>query len=868
MRLPEHSALTAALRAAALLFAATATTAPAQHPALTPPPGFVVAEGSTAANERTFVQVRSNGDRLRVRVFLLSEGADVDAAAKKTAADASDTTLDATRQDVSAGALSGVAYSCLGSTENVDGLPFTRYRRVFGFALKGAAPFAARADVLAKEPRPSGNTLETMARALADWQRAIGGETAPPPDPEGDPASRPALGGSVTIAATGGGDAEFRVPAAWGRADIDFGDGRTAIFVGPARDVLASMTKDTLAVDLDRLGPYVRFERIRKSVFDDLVDQRLLDIADSLLDDYVVSQEEAGVTLTLGERDEGTLGTRVVVSVPFEEARKSGTKHKGRLVAMLHRGVLVLVTASHPSEAYDQGWPDVAAALDTLVFTGAPEADPATTETRAAADATAKPEAQDAAAPEKAAPANESPAPTAPRVAAGPLKLPPGKPDATDATAIDGAVVVRLAAPLPIAFAHPSGFELFGATSLEAEAWAFVAAPSAAGATEATKSRVRLEYRAFREDLAVPDAGARLMRSLGAKIRREASEQALTARVAKDGERRFGDADGAFVVYDLVSASGELKATGRLSGAALDGTVVLYDVRAAANDRDVAAKIDALSGAFHVRSDVSWTRRRAGSHTIDVPASWTFDESENRVQGRDVFIRSPAGVDVRVQTARLGKTLQAEPERVSSDVLRRIAYGFLVESLRVLTPREFQDVKKFEAPGAAPGLRFASSGPSLDAFVVAAVANDDVVFAMRAAPLGYKGRDMAIAYRVATSVFGGRGGVRGPSVSGRNFTDRAVFSRTEFDDLSAEGDLRPPSVFYVAFLPDGTAGVLLSDGRAKRDLRATYAVSGSVVELDCEGLGGLRRYTLVDGGETLVDEAGDALFRARREETP
>ena len=134
------------------------------------------------------------------------------------------------------------------------------------------------------------------------------------------------------------------------------------------------MTVESLSKDKDRIGPYISITRIQKDAFKDAIDVQILDIKDGLLADYVARQADAGIVLTLSaNRDEGTLGTRTVISVPFEEKRASGTTHRGRSVFMMHKGSLVIVTASHPTEKFDEGWPDIAKAFDTLIFTGAEE---------------------------------------------------------------------------------------------------------------------------------------------------------------------------------------------------------------------------------------------------------------------------------------------------------------------------------------------------------------------------------------------------------------------------------------------------------------------------------------------------------------
>lgn len=846
-----------------LTAAAVSTLAAAQqHPAFSPPSGFTADEPG-ADGSRVFRRAQSNGDRLRIRVVVGADGAVLDGLAK-AAAETSDKLRDDTRQELAAGTLQGVAYSCLGSSETVDGVPFTRYRRVMAFKPAQGAPFSVRADVLAKEPKPAQSTLETMARSLADWQTALGGGNEPPPDPQA-PGSRPVLGGSSLISLKDGGDLEIRVPAAWGRADLELGEGRSALYFGPAREVLAALTTDSMSKDKDRLGPYLLIERIRRDAFKDLIDQQLLDIAESLMADYVAQQAEAGVTLKLGQRDEGTLGTRVVISVPFEESRKSGTQHKGRLVAMLHRGVLVIVTASHPVEGYDQGWDAFAAALDTLTFTGLPEPDPAAPATRPATDPAANPAnpATGATDPGRtAAPASGTDAPAPVRVAAGPSRLAAADAAWSSDGPQAGLRTARIPLATPITFAYPADWPLTGTASKELGELAFVAAPDAASATAPRAPRVRVEYRAFREELASGDAGLRLMGLLKTKLAREGFPMTLESE-----RRQLGGQPAIVVRY----RGFDPPTVGAMVGVVADGTALVADLRLPAagpadssTDREALVRLDAMINAVALDPALQTERRNAGPFSIEVPDGWTFDSNANRAGGYDVFLRAPSGLDVRFQTAR-----QPKPELVTYDVIRKVGSGFLVEGLRVLSSREFADGTRHDQPGARIGMRFRSTGESLTALVTACVIEDQLVFALRGAPTGYRGRDLAVAWRVMRSFGAGGGfGPRPPRIDGARFAERAVFTRTELDDLSPEGDARAPGSLYVAFLPDGTAGVVVTEAGGRRDLRGSYSIAGDLVTLDCQALGAPKAFRLADGGEMLKLDGGEVLFRDRREETP
>ena len=857
-----RTAYTTALRILFTAAAASCVAVAQQHPAHSAPSGFTADEPGSDGT-RVFRRTQTNGDRLRLRIVVGADGADLDALAKG-AVEPSDTLRADTRQDLVAGTLQGVAYSCLGSTETVDGVPFTRYRRVMAFKPASAAPFSVRADVLAKEPKPAQSTLETMARSLADWQTALGGGNEPPPDPQA-PGSRPVLGGSSLISLKDGGDLEIRVPAAWGRSDLELGEGRSALYFGPAREVLAALTGDSLSKDKDRLGPYLLIERILRDAFKDLIDQQLLDIAESLMADYVAQQAEAGVTLKLGKRDEGTLGTRVVISVPFEESRKSGTQHKGRLVAMLHRGVLVIVTASHPVEGYDQGWDAFAAALDTLTFTGSPEPDPAAPATRPATETSAVPAgtAPGATDPGRtAAPTSGADAPAPVRVAAGPSRLPAADAAWSTDGPQAGLRTARIPLATPITFAYPADWPLTGSVSKELGELAFVAAPDAASATANRAARVRVEYRAFREELSNGDAGLRLMGLLRTKLAREGI---LTTG---EGERRQLGGLPAVVVRYFDSDPSLL---GAVVGIVADGTVLIADLRlpgpppeSSAGDGATQARLDAMINAVALDPALQIERRNAGPFSVEVPDGWTFDANPNRAGGYDVFLRAPSGLDVRFQTAR-----QPKPDLVTYDVIRKVGSGFLVEGLRVLSAREFADGARHDQPGARIGMRFRSTGESLSALVTTCLIEDQLVFALRGAPTGYRGRDLAVAWRVMRSFGAGGGfGPRPPRIDGARFAERAVFTRTELDDLAPEGDVRAPGSLYVAFLPDGSAGIVVTEAGGRRDLRGSYTIASDVVTLDCQALGAPKSFRLADGGEMLSLGDGEVLIRDRREETP
>jgi hypothetical protein len=834
--------------AACLCAIACGLAASQDHPAFSPPSGFAAA--GSGDQERTFTQTAPNGDRLRIRVILQPAAADAEAIAKGPALEEGDQIREDTRQDVKTGSLAGVSFSVLGKNETIDGVSYTRYRRAMGLRIDGnPVAFAARADILAKEPRPAQSTLEAMARALTEWQQRLGGvPAAPPADGGGDPASRPAIGGDQVVRLAGGGDLEITVPAFWGRANLSYGNGQEEIVLGPARDVVEKMTPDTIAKDKDRIGPYISITRIQKDTFKDLVDEQLLDIKESLLADYVARMADTGITLTLSEdRDEGTLGARTVISVPFDEKRASGTQHRGRSVFMMHRGSLVIVTASHPIEKFDEGWPDVAKAFDTLIFIapGQPESAPSAPESR----------------PDEPAPEEPAAPPTVVDTAPRPPR--PAPPDWTREVR-DALKTVEIPFSTPISVAIPSSWSVAGEVDGTRAVEAVVAAPRAESAQDPLGSALRIESYAAREDLMGSGALARLSGLMRLELDHEGRALGASLSVVSAQEVSLSGRAGFSLQYTL--RAGERAASGTMTGTTIDGTALLVDLRIAEAD---AAAVNPLAGeilgSIRVTVKEELASRAFGPYSVLVPAGWELTETENPGGGRNVFVRSPSGVDVRFQTAIQKRTVDPE-------VLRRVSTGFLVEALKVLTLKDVAAARRHLAPGGWPGLRFESATPQMNVLVFAYGQAEHLVFALRGSPPGYQGRDLAIALQVMRS-FAVSGIDRAPrldppALAGASVARRVAYARTELDAVAPDGTIRAPSRFLLALLPDGSAGVVVSRNGKVEDLRGSYRIERDGVTIEGPGLGRLV-YRFADDSETLRGEApGDLLFRARHEESP
>ncbi len=859
------------------VFAGVAAALPAQHPALTPPSGFTVSNQSD--RERTFLRKLGNGDLLRIRTVLQAAGADPAAIAKGPALGEGDTVRDETKQDVQNGKLRGVAFSCLGKSESIEGLAYTRYRRVMGFTIEGTAePFAVQADLLCKEPRPAQSTIEAMLLALQGWQATLGGDSTgePPPDPESkNPASKPVVGGDRLVTLTGGGDLEIRIPNFWGRADLKFGDGHEEIILGPAKDVLTSVTAESIAKDKDRIGPSVTITRMQRDTFKDLVDVQILDIAESLLADYVARMSEAGRTLTMGQREDGSLGTRTVISVPFEEKRASGTSYKGRSIFMMHRGSLVVVTASHPVEKFDEGWPDIAKAFDTLVFTGAPEADPAPKgDSRPAASTPETPPAQQPPATptggSQGQPAGDRTAtpvqpgtPVESAVAGATLRAPPAPVDWLRETA--GPLrTVMLPLPTPIRYQMPAAWSLFGELAAAREAMAFIAVPAGATSAGIGQSSLRVDYVSFLEELVSGNSLGRLSALMRMRLDNAGRAQGLAVTIRGEAQPTLSGLAAVALTYAVTTPAGEV--LGTYVGTTFDGTAVLLDFRlTTADSQALGAAVTQILNSIQISFGADISRRSVGEHSVEVPTDWNMNDAQNAGGGRDIFVQAPgSGVSVRFQTA-----AQKRPEVIDTDTLRRVSEGFLVKGLNVLTVKDLGAARRVLIPGARPGLRFQSTTQDVDSLVLSYVVANEIVFALRGAPRGYRGRDLAVAYRIMRSLTvphqDGRLVPDPLPIGNGTFSQRVVFACEELDALGFDGVLRARTLDYVAFLPDGSAGIMVERNGKLENLRASYRVENGTVTVEGPGVG-RKSWQILDDGETLRGD--DVLFRARHEEFP
>jgi hypothetical protein len=845
---------------AALILAWGAGEAPAQdpHPALTPPAGFQVTV--PGAEDRTFELKVPNGDRLRIRVLLQPAGGEPDAIAKGPAVEEGDQVREETRQAVKSGTLSGVTYSVSGRTETVEGVSYTRYRRVIGMQIEGnAVPFAARADILAREPKPAQSTLESMARAFTEWQERMGGVSKTPPATGENAGSRPAIGGEQVVRLAGGGDLEITVPAFWGRVDLRHGEGHEEIILGPARDVLQAVTTDTLAKDKDRIGPYISITRIQKDAFKDAIDVQILDIKDGLLADYVARQADAGIVLSLSSnRDEGTLGTRTVISVPFEEKRASGTTHRGRSVFMMHRGSLVIVTASHPTEKFDEGWPDIAQAFDTLLFTGAVEPEgPASRATAPEPGPGTEPQPKD---PSQPAPGPErEPAPSQPET--GGRKLAPA-PAGWVREGEGGMKAVEIPTPTPISFSMPAGWSLIGDPDATQPLQAFVASAKPEAPIDPFQSALHVDYFGFQEQLAGSAGLPRLAALMRLRLAQDARTLGATANVVSAQDVGFAGRTGHAIQYQI---RGDRVASGTVLGTVIDGTAIVADLRVGSDDATTILPISSqILGSIKIDVKDELTLKTFGPYTVLVPTGWELSDTENPAGGRNIFMRAPSGVDVRFQTAP-----QKKYEVIDVEMLRRVSAGFLVDGLKVLTQKEMIGARRVLVPGGGPGLRFESATAQMNVLVLASMQREHLIFALRGAPPAYGGRDLAVAWAAMQSftALGVDRATRADPVrtAGAAVSRRVAFYRTELDGIAPDGTYRPESSLFIALLPDGSAGFVPCVNGKSEDLRGTYRIEGDVVTLEVSG----RKMTYRLGDDTLRGEVpGDVLFRARDEETP
>jgi hypothetical protein len=314
--------------------------------------------------------------------------------------------------------------------------------------------------------------------------------------------------------------------------------------------------------------------------------------------------------------------------------------------------------------------------------------------------------------------------------------------------------------------------------------------------------------------------------------------------------------------------AGEKTASGTFVGTVIDGSVVTADFRIGSEDASTLAPIaNDILGSIRITVKDELTTKSFGPYSVLVPAGWEVSDTENPGGGRNIFLRAPSGVDVRFQTA-----LQKRQEIVDTEVLRRVSSGFLVDGLKVLTARDMAAARRVSIPGVATALRFESATREANVLVFAYMQAGHMIFALRGAPPQYHGRDLAIAWTVMRS-FGVTGADRTlrpdmPRVGASGFERRIAFYRIELDTLAPDGTLRPESSAFLALLPDGSAGVVMSRNGKTEELRGNYRVEGEQIVIEGQGLGRMT-YRMTDRGETLRGEAqGDVLFRARDEETP
>ena len=240
---------------------------------------------------------------------------------------------------------------------------------------------------------------------------------------------------------------------------------------------------------------------------------------------------------------------------------------------------------------------------------------------------------------------------------------------------------------------------------------------------------------------------------------------------------------------------------------------------------------------------------------------------ENAGGGRDVFMRAPSGVDVRFQTA-----VQKKHEVIDVEMLRRVASGFLVDGLKVLTPKDMAAARaRCSRRAAGPACGSTRRRRRWTWSCSRRCRSPHMIFALRGAPPTYHGRDLAVAWAALQSfvvngvdrAVAGRSGPRrgrGRRAPRRVLPDRARRRRAG-RNLPARVDL-----FHRA--PSGR------NGRHRPD--PERQVGGHDRHLPHRGQSGDGRdpegraaWHTGSDGEMLRGEApGEVLFRARSEETP
>jgi hypothetical protein len=394
---------------------------------------------------------------------------------------------------------------------------------------------------------------------------------------------------------------------------------------------------------------------------------------------------------------------------------------------------------------------------------------------------------------------------------------------------------------------------------------AFIAAPGAEGPKDTLSSALRIEYYSYREELAGPNGPGRLGQLLRGRIDQDAKTLGLAATTVSAQEVSISGRPGFAIQYTL--RGGGREASGTLIGTLLDGTVVILDLRIGAEDATaLSAAANDIVGSIRITPGEQMTVRSFGPYTVSVPAAWEVADAENQGGGRNVFARAPSGVDVRFQTA-----VQKRHDTIDTEVLRRVATGFLVEGLKVLTLKDMASARRLLAPGGGPGLRFETTSGGMNVLVFAYMQGEHMVFALRGAPATYRGRDLAVAAQMMRS-FTASGAARPfrpdpPRVAGDSVSKRTAFSRTDLDAVAPDGSIRPASGLFVALLPDGSAGIVTSRNGRTEDIRGRYRIEGDQITIEGQGIGRVA-YRMSEDGETLQGELGEVLFRAREAETP
>ena len=224
-----------------------------------------------------------------------------------------------------------------------------------------------------------------------------------------------------------------------------------------------------------------------------------------------------------------------------------------------------------------------------------------------------------------------------------------------------------------------------------------------------------------------------------------------------------------------------------------------------------------------------------------VPAGWEL----SRLRERRRRARTCSSGRPRASTCGSRPRRRSAPRSSTPKSLRRVATGFLVEGLKVLTLKDMAAARRLLAPGGGPGLRFETLD-SADERARALAYQQGAAHGVRAPRRARRSTAAAISPSRGRSCRASPspGSIARPApirvrVAGRGASRAASRSPGPSSTPSPPtAAYRPESSLFIALLPDGTAGVVDEPERQDRGpARARIAIEGDQVTIEGPGLG-------------------------------